>query len=233
MSDSRETPRLRVTDLTKSFGNKMILHNVSFQLAKGSSLVIIGGSGSGKSVLIKCISGLYALDQGQIEVDEFSLRKWLRAGDWPVPHTQNLERFSRLSINTGIKLSSEMMSLRPFSLMLDETSIDGRIDLSLRPLNVDLELLADKLNLDSYLSSNPSAQTGSSAMPFPLMTGTYKLDVGELTVSKHLLNQVGFDLGIGSDEITLGRLDANLFGGELRLAGTHLIITKGNVCREQ
>lgn len=69
MSDSRETPRLRVTDLTKSFGNKMILHNVSFQLAKGSSLVIIGGSGSGKSVLIKCISGLYALDQGQIEID--------------------------------------------------------------------------------------------------------------------------------------------------------------------
>ena len=69
MSDSRETPRLRVTDLKKSFGNKMILHNVSFQLAKGSSLVIIGGSGSGKSVLIKCISGLYALDQGQIEVD--------------------------------------------------------------------------------------------------------------------------------------------------------------------
>ena len=161
--------------------------------------------------------------EGQIEVDEFSLRKWLRAGNWPVPDTQNLERLNRLSINTGIKLSREMMSLRPFSLILDETSIDGRIDLSLRPLNVDLELLADKLNLDSYLSSNPSAQTGSSTMPFPLVTGTYKLDVGELTVSNHLLNQVGFDLGIGSDEITLGRLDANLFGGELRLAGTHLI----------
>ena len=66
MSDSTKTPRLRVTDLEKSFGNKMILHNISFQLSKGSSLVIIGGSGSGKSVLIKCISGLYALDQGQI-----------------------------------------------------------------------------------------------------------------------------------------------------------------------
>ena len=69
MSNSRETPRLRVTSLTKSFGDRMILHNVSFQLSKGSSLVIIGGSGSGKSVLIKCISGLYELDQGQIEVD--------------------------------------------------------------------------------------------------------------------------------------------------------------------
>jgi len=161
--------------------------------------------------------------EGQIEVSEFSLRKWLRSGNWPVPDTQNLERLNRLSINTGIKLSNEMISLRPFSLILDETSIDGRIDLSLRPLNVDLELLADRLNLDSYLSSDPSAQPGSTTMPFPLVTGTYKLDFGELTVSSHLVNQVGFDLGVGSDEITLGRLDANLFGGELRLAGTHLI----------
>ena len=45
------------------------MNNVSFTLPKGSSLVIIGGSGSGKSVLIKCISGLYDLDQGQIEVN--------------------------------------------------------------------------------------------------------------------------------------------------------------------
>ena len=69
MSDLKETPRLKVTRLKKSFGNNVILHNVSFELAKGSSLVIIGGSGSGKSVLIKCISGLYPLDQGQIEVN--------------------------------------------------------------------------------------------------------------------------------------------------------------------
>jgi len=69
LSDLKETPRLRVTGLKKSFGNNVILHNVSFELAKASSLVIIGGSGSGKSVLIKCISGLYPLDQGQIEVN--------------------------------------------------------------------------------------------------------------------------------------------------------------------
>ena len=69
MSDLKETPRLRVTGLKKSFGKNVILHNISFELAQGSSLVIIGGSGSGKSVLIKCISGLYPLDQGQIEVN--------------------------------------------------------------------------------------------------------------------------------------------------------------------
>ncbi len=69
MSDRKEIPHLKVTGLKKSFSNNVILHNVSFELSKGSSLVIIGGSGSGKSVLIKCISGLYALDKGQIEID--------------------------------------------------------------------------------------------------------------------------------------------------------------------
>ena len=69
MSDIKEIPRLKVTGLKKSFGNNLILNNVSFTLPKGSSLVIIGGSGSGKSVLIMCISGLYDLDQGQIEVN--------------------------------------------------------------------------------------------------------------------------------------------------------------------
>ena len=69
MSNIKEIPRLKVTGLKKSFGNNVILNNISFTLPKGSSLVIIGGSGSGKSVLIKCISGLYDLDQGQIEVN--------------------------------------------------------------------------------------------------------------------------------------------------------------------
>ena len=57
----------------------------------------------------------------------------------------------------------------------------------------------------------------------PVLPGTYKLDIGSLIVNQHELTEVGIDLGIGADEITLGRLDATLFGGELRAAGTHLI----------
>ena len=37
------------------------------------------------------------------------------------------------------------------------------------------------------------------------------------------MTEVGIDLGVGIDEITLGRLDAKVFGGELRAAGTYLI----------
>ena len=160
--------------------------------------------------------------EGQLSVAELSLRQWLRAGNFAVPKTNELDRFNRFQLNTGLKVSSDLISLRPFALVLDETSIDGRVDLQLNPLNVDLELLADTLNLDHYLTTESDADSAQSDLP-PVLLGTYKVDVGSLIVKQHELTNVGVDLGIGTDEITLGRLDANLFGGELRAAGTHLI----------
>tara|TARA_Y200000002_G_scaffold372487_1_gene370354 strand:- start:104 stop:1219 length:1116 start_codon:yes stop_codon:yes gene_type:complete len=137
----------------------------------------------------------------------------------------DLDRFDKVSMKSGIKVSNEMASLRPFTLVFDETSIDGRVDLGLQPLNIDLELLADQLNIDQYLvnSKNTESDTGYQQpfIPFPL--GTYKVDIGTLTVAEKLMTDIGIDLGVGTDEITLGRLDAKLFGGELRAAGTYLI----------
>ena len=160
--------------------------------------------------------------EGQLSVDELSLRQWLRAGNFDVPKTNELDRFNRFQLNTGLKVSNDLVSLRPFALTMDETSIDGRVDLQLNPLNIDLELLADTLNLDHYVTTESDANSGQSNLP-PVLLGTYKVDVGSLIVNQHELTDVGVDLGIGADEITFGRLDATLFGGELRAAGTHLI----------
>ncbi len=160
--------------------------------------------------------------EGQLSVAELPLRQWLRAGNFAVPKTNELDRFNRFQLNTGLKVSSDLISLRPFALVLDETSIDGRVDLQLNPLNVDLELLADTLNLDNYLTTGSDADSEQSDLPSGLL-GTYKVDIGSLIVKQRELTNVGLDLGIGADEVTLGRLDAELFGGELRAAGTHLI----------
>jgi len=62
-------PKIRVRGLTKRFGGNHVLRGVDLDLAAGESLVVIGGSGSGKSVLIKCIIGLLAPDSGTIEID--------------------------------------------------------------------------------------------------------------------------------------------------------------------
>ncbi len=62
-------PKIRVRGLRKSFGPKRVLDGVDLDVATGSSLVVIGISGSGKSVLLKCILGLLTPDAGTIEID--------------------------------------------------------------------------------------------------------------------------------------------------------------------
>lgn len=63
------TPKIKLTDVHKKFGKKVVLDGVHLQVLPGESLVIIGGSGSGKSVTIKSVLGLIKPDSGTIEVD--------------------------------------------------------------------------------------------------------------------------------------------------------------------
>ena len=53
----------------KAFGTNRVLQGVDLTIAKGTSMVIIGGSGTGKSVLLKCILGLVTPDRGTITLD--------------------------------------------------------------------------------------------------------------------------------------------------------------------
>ncbi len=63
------SPKIRIRGLCKSFGAKVVLDGVDLDVAAHSSMVVIGGSGSGKSVLLKCILGLLRPDAGRIEID--------------------------------------------------------------------------------------------------------------------------------------------------------------------
>ncbi len=61
--------KIKISGLKKAFGKKVVLDGIDLELSKGESLVVIGGSGTGKSVLIKCIQGLLAPDAGSIQID--------------------------------------------------------------------------------------------------------------------------------------------------------------------
>ncbi len=63
------TAKLALEGLTKSFGAKKVLQGVDLSVGAGRSLVIIGASGSGKSVMLKCILGLVRPDGGAIRLD--------------------------------------------------------------------------------------------------------------------------------------------------------------------
>jgi phospholipid/cholesterol/gamma-HCH transport system ATP-binding protein len=61
-------PVVEVSDLRKSFDSNEVLRGVSFALARGETLVIMGGSGSGKTVLLRLVAGLIRPDGGHIRV---------------------------------------------------------------------------------------------------------------------------------------------------------------------
>ena len=61
--------KIEVEDLHKAFNGNQVLRGVDFSVAPGRSLVIIGGSGTGKSVTLKCILGLLRPDRGFIRID--------------------------------------------------------------------------------------------------------------------------------------------------------------------
>jgi len=66
---SETAPKIRLRGIKKAFGKKVVLDGVDLDVGVGESLVIIGGSGTGKSVTIKCIQGLLTPDEGSIEID--------------------------------------------------------------------------------------------------------------------------------------------------------------------
>ena len=62
--------KINIKGLSKKFGNKTVLDNLNLKVYESESLAIIGESGSGKSVLTKCIDGLLDYEQGLISFGE-------------------------------------------------------------------------------------------------------------------------------------------------------------------
>jgi len=69
-------PKIRLRGVCKAFGPKVVLDGVDLDIGVGESVVVIGGSGSGKSVMIKCILGLIKPDSGLIEIDGIDVNEF-------------------------------------------------------------------------------------------------------------------------------------------------------------
>lgn len=66
---------IRLSGVTKSFGDLAVLKGVDLELLRGDSMVLIGGSGSGKSLLLKSMIGLVRPDAGSVEIDGKEVRR--------------------------------------------------------------------------------------------------------------------------------------------------------------
>jgi len=66
---------IELSNVHKAFGNNKVLRGVNLRIESGTSMVIIGGSGTGKSVALKCILGLVTHDSGTITLDDEDVTK--------------------------------------------------------------------------------------------------------------------------------------------------------------
>lgn len=69
LQNNEPTPKIELKGVTKSFGDKHVLRGVDLSIAPQESVVVIGGSGTGKSVLLKCILSILTPDRGSIKID--------------------------------------------------------------------------------------------------------------------------------------------------------------------
>ncbi len=97
-------PKIRIRGLRKRFGTKRVLDGVDLDVMAGTSTVVIGGSGSGKSVLLKCILGLIEPDDGVIEIDGRT--------SWQLPR----QRAERIRARIGMLFQNGALVRQPAGL---------------------------------------------------------------------------------------------------------------------
>ncbi len=104
-----EPSLLSVRGLTKSFGDKTVLRDISFDVPGGSVQVLLGPSGSGKSTVIRCINGLETFQGGSIVFDgkpvEQREKSWQRLRSRIGMVFQSYDLFPNLSVIENIRLA--------------------------------------------------------------------------------------------------------------------------------
>jgi len=105
---------IEVKNLYKSFGEKGVLLDISFSLVQGQAVAIVGKSGAGKSVLLKCLIGLVKPDEGTIYVDNKLI------------NSMNFRQLQEIRSSIGMVFQ--------FGALFDSLTVSENISLALRKL---------------------------------------------------------------------------------------------------
>lgn len=144
---------IKIKGLTKRFGDKLILKNVSLEINKGETVVIIGPSGSGKTTFLRCINLLEIPNSGDLNIGESNLK-------FQEKNKVNQKEILELRKHTGMVFQS--FNLFPHKTV-EENIIEGQITVLKRPreeaINKSDELL-NKVGLNDKKSSYPHELSG-------------------------------------------------------------------------
>jgi signal transduction histidine kinase/ABC-type multidrug transport system ATPase subunit len=102
-----EQPALRVSEVSVSYGPRFALEAVSFVVAPGELVAVVGENGAGKSTLVSCVSGVVTPDEGEVVVRGRDPGSAMRAGDLAVVW-QDLALCDNLSVTANLFLGTEL-----------------------------------------------------------------------------------------------------------------------------
>lgn len=143
---------IEVTQLKKSFGTNAVLNNISFKINKGENLVVLGKSGSGKSVLIKCLVGLVEPDDGNVKL-----------------LGENISDLTDESLNI---LRKKVGFLFQSAALYDSMTVRENLEFPLRDLKSKSKLEIDNLVLEAL--KNVGLEEAIDKMPSELSGGMRK-----------------------------------------------------------
>ncbi|MCC6372381.1 MAG: ATP-binding cassette domain-containing protein [Bacteroidia bacterium] len=133
---------IEITHVKKSFGSNCVLADISLNLQKGENLVILGKSGSGKSVLIKCLVGLIPIDEGNIRVFNQDLSA-LNAHELNALRRKIGFLFQSAALYDSMTVRENLEFPLRISKTINNTERDALVTEALK--NVGLETVIDKL----------------------------------------------------------------------------------------
>ncbi len=133
---------LRLTNISKSFGTRKILDDISVELAEGELLVVLGPSGCGKSTLLRLIAGLEELDSGEIHIGE-------RRVDQLRPRDRNVAL-----VFQNYSLYPHMTIAKNLAFPLSVAKVDRK------EINERVKKIAAMLGLEDRLQAKPSQLSG-------------------------------------------------------------------------
>lgn len=127
---------IEVAHLTKSFGDNTVLHDISATFDSGKTNLIIGQSGSGKTVLMKCIIGLHQVDSGKILYDDTDITSMTKKQITKMRQKvgmlfQGSALFDSMTVEANVRFPLEMFSKK------SREEWDERVNFCLQRVNLD------------------------------------------------------------------------------------------------
>jgi len=133
-----QTPLIRVRDVVNRFGRQVVHDGVSFDVLPGEIFGIVGGSGSGKSVLLRTLLGLRRPDEGTVEVDGRDITAMDERELRDVKRRYGVT-FQHGALFTSLTVAENVMLPVAEVLDLDEQTLERLVELRLRMVGLPLE----------------------------------------------------------------------------------------------